>query len=127
MKKLVLVLIFIGILNLAGCKKDAQVNDFMKEYASVITEVSEHLDEGNFEAARKTFDDRKDNLRGKWEKIKYTRSWQINKETLNKMNSYPQEHIDALVKTANEAIKKKPSDEQPIKDLVNDIANTIRR
>lgn len=127
MKKLILVLIFVCGLTLSGCKKDAQVNDFIKEYASVISEVSEKLDEGDFDAARKVFDDRKGNLRGKWEKIKYAKAWQISKETLDKMNSNPQDHIDALVKTANAAIKKNPADEERIKDLVNDIANTVRR
>ncbi|HQU85000.1 MAG TPA: hypothetical protein PKY59_17805 [Pyrinomonadaceae bacterium] len=127
MKKLVLVLILIGSLSFTACKKDAQINDFLKEYASVIDAVSEKLDDGDADAAQKIFDDRKDNLRWKWEKIKYTRSWQVNKDTLNKMNSYPQEHIDALVKTSNEAIKKKPEDEEKIKNLVNAIANTVRR
>lgn len=127
MKKLVSVLILMLGLSFTACKKDAQINDFMKEYASVITAVSEKLEEGDADAAQKVFDDRKDNLRWKWEKIKYAKSWQVSKDTLGKMNSYPQEHIDALVKTANEAIKKKPEDEEKIKNLVNSIANTVRR
>lgn len=127
MKKLVLLLILICGLSLTGCKKDSQVNDFIKEYASIIDQVSEKLTEGDFDAARKVFDDRKENLRSKWEKIKYARSWQISKDTLNKMNTYPEEHINRLVKSANEAIKKNPDDEARIKDLVNDITNTVRR
>jgi len=127
MKKLVLVLMFISLLLLSGCKKDAQVNDFIKEYVSIIDEVAEKLDEGDFDAARKTFDDRKENLRAKWEKIKYSSERQISKETLNKMNTIPEEHINQLVKSANDAIKKTPADEEKIKDLVNDITNTVRR
>lgn len=127
MKKLVLVLMFISLLLLSGCKKDAQVNDFIKEYVSIIDEVAEKLDEGDFDAARKTFDDRKENLRAKWEKIKYSSERQISKETLNKMNTIPEEHINQLVKSANNAIKKTPADEEKIKDLVNDITNTVRR
>jgi len=127
MKKLVLILILICGLSLTGCNKDAQVNDFIKEYASIIDQVSEKLDESDFDAARKVFDDRKENLRSKWERIKYARSWQIGKETLDKMNTYPAQHIDRLVKAANGAIKQNPADEEKIKDLVNDITNTVRR
>lgn len=127
MKKLSLVLIFTFCLLLSGCKKDAQVNDFMKEYASVMSAVSEKLNEDDFDAARQTFDTRKENLRAKWEKIKYAKEYQISPETQKKMNTESEENFAVLVKSANEAIKRKPADEQKIKDLINDIANTVRR
>lgn len=127
MKKFVSVVLFACCLLFAGCKKDAQVNDFMKDYASVIAAVSEKLDEGDFDAAREVFDARKENLRWKWDKIKYAKSFQISPETKKKMNSEPEKEIAELVKSANEAIKKNPADEEKIKDLVNDVANTVRR
>lgn len=127
MKKLTLILILTCSLILTGCNKDAQVSAFMKEYDSVIDEVSEKLTENGFEEARKVFDDRKVVLRDKWQAISTARSFQVSEQSQKKMNVEPEKHIEKLVEAANKAIKKNPADEAAIKDLVTDIANTVRR
>src|SRR4051812_114213 len=96
MKKLILILLLIWPLSLTGCSKDAQVNAFMKEYASVTSQVAAKLDEGKTDEAREIFEAKKDSLKAKWDAARTGLPFQYGAETKKRMKTDPEENMTEL-------------------------------
>jgi PBP1b-binding outer membrane lipoprotein LpoB len=69
-------------LMLAGCSKDSAVLDFVKENDEVVAAVSAA---STPEAAQKAFDDKKADLKAKFEPLKTARSFQVKPENMTKL------------------------------------------
>jgi hypothetical protein len=70
---------------IAGCSKDAEVEDFIKENDSFAKEIEEKADKEGPEAAKKAFDGRKDTIKTKFDAIKEARGFQVSEETMKKL------------------------------------------
>lgn len=127
MKKPLIILLLISCLCLAGCSKDAQANSFMKEYAAMTRAVADKLAAGDVQGARAAFEEKKQSLDAKWDKIRTGLPFQFSAETKKRMKTAPEENMTELAEAANAAIRKNPKDEARIQALVLDIANVFRK
>lgn len=127
MKKLILILLLTWCLSLTACSKDTEANAFMKEYASVTTQIAAKLEAGNIDEAQEIFDAKKDSLNGKWDAVKRAMGFQLSTETKKRMNSEPEKNMTDLSEAANKAIKKNPKSEAQVQALVLELANVFRR
>jgi len=127
MKKLILILVLFSCLSLTSCSKDSQANSFMKEYAAVSDQIAKKLEDGDTDGAREIFENKKDSLNAKWQKVKTGLPFQYSAETKKRMKTEPEENISEVVEAANNAIKKNPNDEAKIQALVLDLANVFRQ
>lgn len=67
---------------LAGCSKDQAVLDFIKENDDVVAAIKAAPTP---EAAQKAFDDKKDDLKAKFEPLKTARGFQVKQENMTKL------------------------------------------
>ena len=127
MKKLSLILLLFWCLSLTACSKDAQANAFMKEYASVTSQLAKKLEAGQIDEARAIFDERKPALNAKWDAVKRAMGFQLSAETKKRMNKEPEEDMKEVTAAAETAIKNDPKSRKKIEALVLDLANVFRR
>ena len=71
-----------GLTTLTGCSKDAAVLDFVKENDDVVAAITAA---STPEAAQKAFDDKKADLKAKFEPLKTARSFQVKAENMTKL------------------------------------------
>lgn len=89
MKKVTLFLLVVFCLGLTGCSKDAEIEAFITENHSVISDIVQKIDanpsEAGVDEAQKSFDAKKAGLKAKWDAIKGARGVQVSAETTKKL------------------------------------------
>lgn len=126
MKKLSFILILLVIIIFTGCNRDSRATEFLKDFERVTTEISEKLDEGDINGARKFYDDEKVQLVRKWNYLRDSRQFQFSDAMKKKMNTEPVAEMTKVVKSANKAIEKYPAETQKIQGIVNDLSNLLK-
>ena len=110
MKKLIIFMILLSCAALAGCSKDAEINSFITEFETITKEITTDLESGDVTAARKTFDDKKENLKTSWDSIKGARGFQVSEETKTNLTESVTKNVTALGFAAGKAKIKAISD-----------------
>jgi hypothetical protein len=75
---------------LAGCKKDAEINSVLADFNSFTEELVKKVDSAQspssgVEDAQKYLDQKKSELRAKWDSIKRIKNFQVSDETKKRM------------------------------------------
>jgi CHASE3 domain sensor protein len=75
---------------LAGCKKDAQINSVLADFDSFTQELVKRVDTAQtpargVEDAQKYLDEKRAELRSKWDSIKTVKNFQVSSETKKRM------------------------------------------
>lgn len=88
--KLMLPLMLAVTLLLAGCKKDAQINSVLADFDSFTQELVKRVDTAQtpargVEDAQKYLDEKRAELRSKWDSIKTVKNFQVSSETKKRM------------------------------------------
>jgi len=88
--KLMLPLMLSATLILTGCKKDAEINSVLTDFDSFTQELVKRVDTAQtpargVEDAQKYLDEKKGELRSKWDSIKTVKNFQVSSETKKRM------------------------------------------
>lgn len=75
--KVMLGVVTAGLVGLVGCNKDAEIDEFIKFNGELATDVAKAGEKDGPDAAQKAFDDKKGDLRKRFEAIKDARGFQI--------------------------------------------------
>lgn len=81
MKRALVGMMAVVALSVAGCSKDGEFDEFMKENDSLAEDVAKAKTGAD---ARKAFDGKKDGLKKKYDAIKDARGFQVKAETKTK-------------------------------------------
>lgn len=126
MKKLTLFLVLAFCLTAISCSKDAEANAFLTEFASVTTEMSQKLEAGSVDEAKKVLDGKKDALKTKFDSFKNAREVQISAETKKKLETDTMANMKKLTDASMKAMQKNPSDAVKIQALLKDLTDVIK-
>ena len=88
--KIMLPLMLAATLMLAGCNKDSQINGVLADFNSFTNELVKKVDSAEspsngVEDAQKYLDEKKSELRSKWDSIKSVKNFQVSDETKKRM------------------------------------------
>ncbi len=75
--KVMLGVATMGLVGLVGCSKDAEIDEFIKFNGEVAGDVAKAGEKDGPEGAQKAFDEKKADLRKKFEAIKDARGFQV--------------------------------------------------
>ena len=117
MKKLLIFTVILSCAALLGCSKDAEINSFITEFEAATQEITTKLDAGDIEAARKTFDDKKESLKTSWDSIKGARGFQVSKETQTSLTESVTKNVTALGVAAGKAKIRSMSDKDKTEEI----------
>ena len=123
MKKISLLALLVCSLAFAGCNKDAEINAFVTEFEAVTKEMTQKLNDGDVDGARKAFDDKKASLQTSWNSMKDAREIQVSTEAKQKMEESVQKNVSELTAAAMSAAGKAAGDmdkAQAIQTLLKD-------
>lgn len=112
--KLMLPLALAATLLLSGCKKDAQINSVLADFNSFTIELVKKVESAQtpargVEEAQKYLDEKKAELRSKWESIKSVKNFQVSDDTKKRMEEDLKKNLMSVYglqsKYINESIK----------------------
>ena len=128
MKKIALFLLMISCLTLIGCSKDAEINAFLTEWEAVTNEMSQKLETGNIDEARKAFDAKKESLKSKWNDIKGARGFQVSQDTKTKMEESMKKNMSTLTSAVMKGSMKATdkSDGEKMKALMTEYTDIFK-
>jgi hypothetical protein len=126
-------LVALCCLSLVGCSKDAEINSFLYEWDAVTNEIVQKIDADPSSAgvadAQKTWDEKKADLKAKWDKIKDARGFQVSKDTQKKMEESAQKNVSALTAVMSKNVVKMARDKDAadkFRNLMEDYGNTFK-
>jgi hypothetical protein len=132
-KTLAIGLIALSCLSLVGCSKDAEINSFLTEWDAVTNEIVQKIDadpsSAGVDDAQKTWDEKKADLKAKWDKIKDVRGFQVSKDTQKKMEESAQKNVSALTAVMSKNVVKMAKDKDAadkFRNLMEDYGNTFK-
>ncbi len=96
MKKLALFSALLLCIGLGACSKDSEVNSFLQEFETVTKEMTQKIEAGDIDSAKRAFEAKKDSLKTSWDGIKTARGFQVSAETKTKMEESVKKNISAL-------------------------------
>lgn len=97
MKKLTFLAILLCLTAaLSGCSKDAAIESFIAEFDSVTMKMTEKIEAGDVDGARKAFDESKASLESSWSDIKGARGFQVSEEMQKKLTESVSKNMAAL-------------------------------
>ena len=123
-----LSLLLAASLLLAGCKKDAEINSVLADFNTFTNELVNKVDSAStpasgVDAAQKYLDEKKTELRAKWDSIKTVKNFQVSAETKKRMEDDLKKNLLSVYglqnKYLDEAIKD-PAFKAKMNKLVND-------
>ena len=117
MRKLIIFAIFICCVAAAGCSKDAEVNSFLTQFESVTKEMTQKLQAGDVEGAKKVFADNKVSLQAGFDSIKNAREMQVSADVKEKLESTVTENIKELSSSATSAVIKTGGDKSKADEI----------
>lgn len=90
--KVMFPLVLAATLLLAGCKKDAEINSVLLDFDSFTRELLKKVETAESPAsgvadAQQYLDEKKAELRSKWESIKTVKNFQVSEETKKRMEN----------------------------------------
>ena len=116
-----------------GCSKDAQINSFLTEWDAVTNEIVQKIDtnpsSAGVDEAQKTWDEKKADLKAKWDKVKDARGFQVSKDTQKKLEESAKKNVTALTTVMSKNVVKLATDKgaaDKFKRLMEDYGNTFK-
>jgi hypothetical protein len=120
-------------LSLIGCSKDAEINSFLTEWDAVTNEIVQKIDANPSSTGvgdtQKTWNEKKADLKVKWDKIKDARGFQVSKDTQKKMEESAQKNVSALTAVMSKNLVKMARDKNAadkFRNLMEDYDNTFK-
>jgi hypothetical protein len=116
-----------------GCSKDAEINSFLTEWDAVTNEIVQKIDtnpsSAGVDEAQKTWDEKKADLKAKWDKVKDARGFQVSKDTQKKLEESAKKNVTALTTVMSKNVVKLATDKgaaDKFKRLMEDYGNTFK-
>ena len=114
-RKFVPVLLIALVLALSGCKKDSDIEGFIKDFDGLTTELVKTIESSptsaGIDEAQKKLDAKKADLKTRLAALKELRGFQVSKESLEKLTKSITDNAQKLTglstKISSEAIKNK--------------------
>lgn len=104
MKKVTLFLIVVFCLGLTGCSKDAEINAFITEFDSTTKDLIAKIDAdpsaAGIDAAQKSYDGKKANLKVKWDAIKGAMGFQVSADVKKKLEDTVKNNMQSLTEVS---------------------------
>lgn len=133
MKTFALGLVALFCLTFTGCSKDAEINSFLTEWDAVTNEIVQKIDTNPSSAgvddAQKAWDEKKTDLKAKWDKVKDARGFQVSKDVQKKLEESAKKNVTALTAVMSKNVVKLATDKgaaDKFKKLMEDYGNTFR-
>ena len=129
--KMMLPLALAALLMLSGCKKDTEIKSVLADFDSFTQELVKRVDsaqtpQAGVDEAQKYLDEKKADLRAKWDSIKSVKNFQVSDETKKHMEEDLKKNLLSVYglqsKYINESIKD-PSFKSKLDKLVDDYKN----
>lgn len=132
-KTFALGIVALCCVTLVGCSKDAEINSFLTEWDAVTNEIVRKIDAdpslAGVDEAQKTWDEKKADLKVKWDKIKNVRGFQVSKDTQKKMEESAQKNVTALTAVMSRNVMELATDKDAVDkfgNLMEDYGNTFK-
>lgn len=132
-KTFALGLVALFCLSLVGCSKDAEINSFLTEWDAVTNEIVQKIDadpsSAGVEDAQKIWNEKKADLKAKWDKIKDARGFQVSKDMQKKMEESAQKNVSVLTAVMSKNMVKLARDKDAadkFKNLMEDYGTTFK-
>ena len=116
-----------------GCSKDAEINSFLIEWDAVTNEIVQKIDtnpsSAGVDEAQKTWDEKKTDLKAKWDKVKEARGFQVSKDVQKRMEESAKKNVTALTAVMSKNVVKLATDKgaaDKFKKLMEDYGNSFR-
>ena len=107
----------------SGCSKDAEIDEFIQFNSALATEVAQKGEKEGPDAAQKVFDDKKGDLKVRFDKIKDARGFQVSEQKSKALESSV---TDSVMKVCGGQITLDKTKSQKFKKLCDDYTETLQ-